>query len=356
MKAAVLNLAIDGRPLVGNRTGIGVHTAEIAGRLRFDPPPLIATHAPIKDRQGIEHCRFSVLPARFGVLWQLFQFAGVAERANCDVVWGPHGTLPPNLRVPAVVSMHDLTSITAPHRHRLKTIWSFNLLIRESLERARYIAAVSNQTAEEIVRGFAIDREKITVVPNGVDSFFSPGSRVPVPRSYLLFVGTFEPRKGLDDLLAAWNAMGPQRPGLVIAGDPGWRSKRLRGRFAQEKDLTMAGFVDRVRLRELYRDALCLVYPSRHEGFGLPPLEAMACGTPVISSDGGALPEVVGDAALVFPAGDRPELLGALLRIVADQGLREDLRQRGLQRAAQFSWDRSASLMQELLLRAAGDL
>lgn len=354
MSTATLSVAIDGRPLVGHRTGIGVHTAEIAGRLRLSPPPLIASHAEIEDRSGISQCRFVVDPAPFGVWWQLLRFPSVARSAGCDVVWGPHGTLPPTLQIPAVVSMHDLTSIHQPHRHRLKTIASFNLLIRRSLEMARFIAAVSRTTAEEVIRGFAIEREKVVVVPNGVDSFFSPGDEAE-RGEYLLFVGTLEPRKGLEDLVAAWELLS-LRPRLVIAGDPGWHYRRLRRqiqKYVQTGEITLAGFVDRKMLRGLYRGAACLIYPSRYEGFGLPPLEAMACGTPVITSTAGALPETVGDAALSFRAGDVVDLSMLVGRMLAEPALRAEMRERGIRRAAAFRWERSAELMQELLLRAA---
>src|SRR5687767_10546027 len=226
-----LSVAIDGRALVGNRTGIGVHTAEIAARLRVEPPPLIAAHAEIRDREAIQHCRFAVDPAPFGLWWQLFSLSRVIERENCEVLWGPHGIIPPRLEVPAVVSVHDLTSITAPHRHRLRTVASFNLMIRRSLDEARFIAAVSRTTADEVIRGFGIERSRVTVVPNGVDPFFSPqegGSR-----DYLLYVGTFEPRKGIGDLITAWEGLGERRPRLVIAGDSGWREGLLRRSIAR---------------------------------------------------------------------------------------------------------------------------
>jgi len=192
-----LDVVIDGRPLVGDRTGIGVHTAEIAARLQVDPAPLLASHAVIADRTGIEHCRYRVDSMPLGVAWQQLVLPRIA--AHAGVLWGPHGTIPLALKIPAVVTIHDFTSLTMPGAHRLKTVLSFNLFIGQSLERARRIAAVSQRVAEEAVRGFGVPRSKIEIVPNAVDGYFSPAEG---EGDYLLFVGTMEPRKGIDDLLA----------------------------------------------------------------------------------------------------------------------------------------------------------
>lgn len=325
---------IDGRALVGQRTGIGVHTAEIARRL--SATPLIASHAEIEDRSGIEHCRFRVDPSPLGLLWQQTKL----PRIEADVLWGPHGTLPLVGRMPAVATIHDFTALTMPGRHRLKTILSYDLFIGRSLQRARRIAAVSRAVAEEAVRGFGVSREKIAIVPNGVDEFFTPGGE---EGEYLLFVGTLEPRKGLDDLLAVWESI-PHRPRLVLCGGSGWRSGMV-----EREGVELTGYVDRERLRALYRGALAFVYPSRYEGFGIPPLEALACGTPVIATRTGAISEFAGDAALLVDPGDRDGLRDALARVLRDTPLRRELRARGPERAALYRWDRSAALMDELL-------
>ncbi|HEX8153722.1 MAG TPA: glycosyltransferase family 1 protein, partial [Thermoanaerobaculia bacterium] len=332
-----LNVVVDGRPLVGNRTGIGVHTAEIVRRLGVSPAPLVASHAPIDDRQGIEHCRFRVDPTRFGVAWQQRTLA----RIDADVVWGPHGTLPVVLRKPAVVTMHDFSSLTMPGRHRLKTILSFNLFIARSLALAGKVACVSRAVAEEAVRWFGVPRSKIELVPNGVDAYFSPG---PAHDSgYLLFVGTLEPRKGLEDLVSAWWSL-PRRPRHVLCGGRGWKTN-----IAELPGIEFTGFVDRERLRELYRGALAFVYPSRYEGFGIPPLEAMACGAPTIATRTGAIPDYARDAALLVDPGDRQALRSALVQVIGDGKLRGELRARGPERAKEYDWDRSAELMTGLL-------
>jgi glycosyltransferase involved in cell wall biosynthesis len=337
-----LRVVIDGRPLVGNRTGIGVHTAEIARRLPFDPPPLIASHATIENRDGIEHCRFRVDRYPLGVLWQQIAL----PRIDGDVVWGPHGTLPIALTKPSVVTLHDFTSITMPARHELSTILSFNLFIGRSLENANRIAAVSRAVADEAMRGFGIAAAKIEIVPNGVDEFFSPGSGT--EGGYILFVGTLEPRKGLNDLIAAWSSLPEPRPRLVLCGDRGWRT-----RIAALQGIEWTGFVSRERLRELYREALMFVYPSRYEGFGIPPLEALACGAPVIATRTGAIPDYAGDAALLVEPGDAGALRESMLRLWRDRSLRDDLRRRGPERARLYRWDASATTMTALLGEAA---
>lgn len=330
-----MRLLIDGRPLVGNRTGIGVHTAEIARRL--EDVPLIASHAEIADRSGIEHCAFRVDRSPLGVLWQQTALA----RIDADVLWGPHGTLPLRTRIPSVVTLHDFTSITMPGRHRLKTILSFNLVVGRSLEQAARIACVSRAVADEAMRGFGVSPRAIEIVPNGVDAFFSPGGE---EGDYILFAGTLEPRKGLDELLEAWRSL-PHRPRLVLCGDAGWKT-----RIPRDEGVEVTGYVTRERLRELYRGARVFVYPSRYEGFGIPPLEAMACGAPVIATRTGAIPEFAEGAAVLI---DRGGLREALVRLLGDAGLRRELRAKGPERARLWTWDRGAAVMNRLLREAA---
>jgi len=333
-----MQVTIDGRALVGNRTGIGVHTAEIARRL--EGSPLIASHAEIADRSGLECCRFRVDRMAPGVAWQQLVLPRIATGG---VLWAPHGTLPLALRIPSVATLHDFSSLTMPLRHRFKTMLSFNLFIGRSLQMATRIAAVSRVVAEEAVRWFGVSRGRIEIVPNGVDDFFTPDGD---EGDYVLFVGTIEPRKGLDDLLAVWDSLPAPRPRLVLCGDAGW------GNVPLPRDAEVTGYVDRTRLRELYRHARAFVYPSRYEGFGIPPLEAMACGAPVIATRTGAIPEYAEGAALLIDPGDRAALRDALVRLLGDSALRRELRSGGPERARTCTWDRSAALMTQLLAEA----
>src|SRR5579859_4001866 len=156
-----MRVLIDGRSLVPPRSGIGVHTAEIAGRLDVAPPPLIASQAEIANKQGIANCRFRVDRAPNGILWQQL----ILPRIDADVLWAPFGTIPMRLKIPSVVTLHDFSSLTMPGRHRIRTILSFNIFISESLERARRIAAVSKAIADEAVHWFGVPRQLIEIVP-----------------------------------------------------------------------------------------------------------------------------------------------------------------------------------------------
>lgn len=335
-----MRLLIDGRPLVGNRTGIGVHTAEIARRLSVPSENIdatVASHAPIDDKEGLEHLRFRVDRMPLGVLWQQLAL----PRLDADVLWGPHGTLPLAWKKPAIVTLHDFTSITMPLRHRAKTVLSFNLFIGASLERATRVACVSRTVADEAVRGFGVHASKIEIVPNGVDDYFSPGGE---EGDYILFTGTLEPRKGIDDLLDAWRALPRPRPRLVLCGGSGWGT-----RIGEEHGVERTGYVSREKLRDLYRHALVFAYPSHHEGFGIPPLEAMACGAPVIATRTGAIHEYAEGAAVLIEPGDRAALRDALARAVRDASLRAELRARGPERARSWRWERGASVMSDLL-------
>jgi alpha-1,3-rhamnosyl/mannosyltransferase len=257
------------------------------------------------------------------------------------VLWGPHGTLPLGWKKPSIATLHDFTSITMPLRHRAKTVLSFNVFIGASLEMASRVACVSRAIAGEAMRGFGVHASKIEIVPNGVDDFFSPGGE---EEDYILFTGTLEPRKGIHDLVDAWRALPRPRPRLVLCGGIGWGT-----RIDDEPGIERTGYVSRETLRELYRRALVFVYPSHHEGFGIPPLEAMACGAPVIATRTGAIPDFAEGAALLVEPGHRDALRDALARAVRDATLRSELRAMGPERARAWRWDRGARVMNDLL-------
>jgi len=279
------------------------------------------------------------------------------------VFFGAVGALPlMDVGSPSVITVHDLAIYRNagwfPQRQPLSTRW----VVPSSLRRADRVIAVSGNTALDAEELFGVDRSRITVVPHGVsaglrpmggDELASARERLALPERFILFVGTIEPRKNLLTLLEAW-AMLRDRPDLVIVGGWGWNYEAIRDRISRLGDhVHHLVALEPSYLPAVYNLALVLAHPAWYEGFGLPPLEAMACGTPVVVSDSSSLPEVVDGAGLIVPAGDAEAWRRALERVLGDHDLAADLRHRGILRAAEFSWSRTADLTWEVIDDAA---
>jgi glycosyltransferase involved in cell wall biosynthesis len=294
------------------------------------------------------------------ILWEQSTFPGHLQRANVDLVHGLVNVLPLTPPIPGVVTVHDLSFVREPETlPRLKRAY-LSRLCRASVHRARHVIAVSRQTADDLVRFFDVDAQKIEVIYNGVGSVFSPGEPAEIedfrrqrglPARFLLFLGTLEPRKNLEMLVRAygrWHAQASssdQAVKLVLAGGRGWYYDQIFSTvhaLGLEDHVLFPGFVASDELVNWYRAAEGFVYPSRFEGFGLPLLEAMACGTPALCSRAGSLLEIAGDAAFTFALDDEDGLVAALGRLMSDEGLQRDLRRAGLAQASNFSWSRTA--------------
>ncbi len=277
-----------------------------------------------------------------GHLWE--QFILPARLGRGSVLWSPANTGPLRIREQAL-TIHDLSPLEHPEWFRTGFAAWYRLFLPILAQRVRRVFTPSEYVKQKVIRRFGI--RNVTVTPNGVDrSIFRPGARLngfDVPDWYVLFVGTLQPRKNLDLLLKAWIEIKDdhREAWLIIVGAerdifstinvaPDTERVRFLGYL---KDETLAG---------LYARATLFVLPSQEEGFGLPVLEAMACGTPVIVSDGGALPEVVGEAGMTFHLSDPGTLTTALREGLGDPGLRAELREKGLTRAGEFSWQRAA--------------
>lgn len=258
--------------------------------------------------------------------------------------------------IPTVLTVHDLIFHHLPEHHKRLNRWYLNLTMPLFCRRATHLIAVSETTRRDLIAAYGLPPEKITVIREAADPRFCPQppeaiaavrARHGLPEQFLLYVGTIEPRKNLVRLLHVWEALYQTGdvPPLVIVGRRGWLSDDFFAALEQSparEGVLLTGYVSDEDLPVLYSAATAFVFPSLYEGFGLPPLEAMACGTPVLCSDASSLPEVVGDAALLFDP-EEPEAIAEALRTIAkDAALRESLRAEGLRRAAEFSWDRAA--------------
>lgn len=365
-------IAVDLRALVPEATGIGVYTRALllalarrnharylglAHKSPRDPAPLTAAGI------ALEH-----QPAPLGVLWQQLQLPRRLSRGDVDLFWSPLQTLPLASRVPAVVTVHDLTALLLPETHSARVRWSLLPFLGRSLDRARAIVADSEATASDLRFHFPETADRLRVVYPGVDPAFTPAAPDDVklirnelgfPDGYLLFVGTLEPRKNVPALLDAWETLrreDPATPPLVLAGGAGWHGGSLPRRLAAlaPHGVHHLGRVSDSQLVRLMRGATVFVYPSLYEGFGLPPLEAMACGVPVVTSDAASLPEVVGDAGVTVEP-NRPEALAAALHeLLADPQRAAELGRRGGARAARFTWERAAAELEAVFFDVLG--
>jgi glycosyltransferase involved in cell wall biosynthesis len=266
-----------------------------------------------------------------------------------------------------VVTVHDLTLLLFPDWHPTDRLRQMVPRLIRSLAAADHIVVDSAATREDLLKELAVDAGRVSVVPLAADPTFRPLPRAQVAPTlhrlglevggYLLFVGTLEPRKNLVRLFDALEAAGPDIGPLVVAGADGWGSQEIRKRMRRLEGsgrVNYLGYVDDAARPALMSGARAFVYPSLYEGFGLPPLEAMACGTPVLTSPVSSIPEVVGDAALLVGPEDTPSIADALRRLWTDADLRAALSERGLAQAARFSWDRTAVRMLEIYRTVAG--
>jgi len=312
--------------------------------------------------------RSILIPDRYlNVLWYRWRlpihatlFTGLV-----DIYHGPDFVLPPiNGKVRKIVTVHDLAFLEHPEYAVPQLAAYLKKVVPEAVAAADVVAAVSHTTSQTLIDYFHTPPEKITVIPNGIRSYFrritdpillaATRHKFGLKHPLVLGVGTLEPRKNHLGLINAFHkaqsaAQKKQRPAmLALAGGPGWlydETQQLIAKLKLENKVRFLGRVSELELITLYSMADVFVFPSFYEGFGVPPIEAMACGAPVITSNTSSLPEVVGDAALLIDPHNTGELAGAILRVLESEQLRDELRQKGYARAQHFTWPKSASKM-----------
>jgi glycosyltransferase involved in cell wall biosynthesis len=327
-------------------TGIGVYANALLPELQQLPHVLIPG-----GEQGSASQRLKRLA------WTQLQLPRLARRHKASLIFtpAPEGYLGPQT-IPQVVMVHDLRPISHPERS-LQSLY-FRSLVPPLLREARHVLTNSQFTAAEIQRCTGLPAQRITVIPLGYDAdHFTPGDpQGPSPQQpYLLHVGQAYPHKNLRRLLQAFAQVSPTNPELrlVLAGKPHPTEtpqlKALAAELGLQQRVEFRAYVLYAELPDLYRGALAFVFPSLWEGFGLPVLEAMACGTPVITSAGSGTEEVAGDAALLVDPADTDELSQALGCLIEQPKLREQCRKQGLERAKRFSWAATAVATRALL-------
>ncbi|MFQ5736861.1 MAG: glycosyltransferase family 4 protein [Thermodesulfobacteriota bacterium] len=375
-----MKIAFDCSLVPGQRGGIGQYSYNLARALsRIDRRNeytlyILMTARRAKAAAGQE----TGLPdgGNFRVVWktipfpfQLFRYAklpGTGFREymlgdlDVDVVHSNTFCVPRfrDKKKKVVVTVYDASVATHPECHRRGNIAHCLGGIKDAVKYADAIIAISEHTKADLVRLFDAPPELITVTQLAAGSEYHPvrdagllkaaRDKYDLPESYILFVGSLEPRKNVKTLLKAYammrKAFREEFP-LVIAGGKGWMNSEIPGMVEElgiEGSVTFAGYIDSADIAAVYSGASVFVYPSLYEGFGLPILEAMSCGTPVITSNVSSMPEVAGDAAELVTPTDAQGLASALEGMLGDPGRRAEMGRRGMERAAAFSWERCA--------------
>jgi glycosyltransferase involved in cell wall biosynthesis len=382
-----VRIAVDARPAAFRyRTGVGQYTWQLLRHLpKLDPESIyIAWYLNARGLLGGPRRtfpdiaapnlreRWTPVPARwFRPLEQRDRLPKIEWLVPFDVFFAPNFVPPPTSTKRLVMTVHDvafrLFPETAPHSTRR---WLARL--DRALTRATRIIVVSEQTKRDLLDQYPVSEDLVVVIPNGVDAASFQGvsdtdvnaarEHFGIPGPYVLFLGGIEPRKNLPAVVRAFARLGPDvRPRLVIAG---WRTEWNPEGWSQlqqaldelpatiRSGIHVIGYVAEKRKAALLAGAEALLYPSRYEGFGLQVLEAMAAGTPVLTSNISALPEVAGDAALLVDPGDVDAIADGMEKLLRDDELRKELRERGRARAAAFSWEETARRTVEVIHQA----
>jgi glycosyltransferase involved in cell wall biosynthesis len=365
-----MRITFDLSPAVHHHAGLGRYAHELLAALiargRTDQYCAFyyAPHGderpdPPVDRVPSRTIRLPAKPWRMSVL--LAYFMGLTMDRWLppgDIFHATDHLLPPLRSVRSVFTVHDLIFRFFPEYHLPLNRWYLSLMLPRFIHRADAIIAVSENTRRDVARLMQIPADKITVIYEGVSPAFCPVTdrsalervrqKYHLPPHFILYLGTIEPRKNLLMLLNAYRALLTQNksaPDLVIAGRRGWLYQPVFDRVREQGLDTRVHFTGWIEAGDqplLLSAADVFVYPSLYEGFGLPPLEAMACGLPVLSSGASSLPEIVGEGGILLDPQDTSAWVQALGRVLADGTLRADLSARGVAQAGKFSWDRSA--------------
>ncbi len=369
-----MRVIVDVRPMMeAKRGGVGIYAAETLSALvrrgtndyalfcngRPSAFPLdMAALDGHKVREAFSRYPNRLLNASFAFLRQ----------PKLERLVGPADALfLPNLnfvatRLPYAVTVHDLSFVRSPTFFSAKQrLWHRMINVPRLLREAAAVVAVSEHTKLDVVETFGIDASKIFVASPAADSSFRPQkegavtelrNRLGLRKPYFLYLGAIEPRKNITGIIEAFDALGTDIDAdLVIAGGKGWLYEKIfrrAERSAKRNRIKFLGYVEAKDKPALYAGAIALVYPSFYEGFGMPPLESMAVGTPVIASNASSLGEVVGDAGLLVKPESTDSIAEAMRTVMTDEKLRAMMRERGFARARNYSWDKTAHSLEHV--------
>jgi glycosyltransferase involved in cell wall biosynthesis len=354
---ARVRILLDYRPALRARTGVGEYAHELASALSRRLPPgdsLVLFSSSWKDRllpgtiPGVPVVDARVPVTFLNLVWHRLEWPPIETFAGeVDVVHSMHPLLMPSARAAQVITVHDLYFLDAPETTAAEIRRDYPSLAGSHARRADAVVTVSDYTARQVRAKLGVAEDRLAICPNGAPSW-PPLARY-APGGHILFMGTIEPRKNVKTLLLAYAdllARKPDAPPLVLAGRLAPACQPIVDELSRPPLAGRArhlGYVSGPERERLYREASMVVLPSLDEGFGLPALEAMTIGVPVVVSSRGALPEVVGSAGVVVDADDVAGLAGAMERLLIDQALARTCSAEGIIQARRFSWDASAA-------------
>ncbi|HEX7168033.1 MAG TPA: glycosyltransferase family 1 protein [Acidimicrobiales bacterium] len=372
-----MRVALDATPLLGSRTGIAAVTGglfrALAGDTRVEPVAYAMSLRGVPKLRGVlprgVEARLRPMPA--AVVTRAWAHLDVPRAemftGAVDVVHGTNYVVPPTARAGAVVTVYDLTAVRYPEMVERVTL-RYPALVKRAVARGALVHVTARAIGDEVVELLRVPADRVHVVMPGADPVThascdaARGRRLAGAERYVLAIGTVEPRKGLVDLVAAFDRIAGDAArrdvALVVAGADGWGSAvddllAAVDRSPHRRRVRRLGWVDDATRGDLLAGATVVATPSRYEGFGYTPLEAMSAGVPVVATTAGSLPEVLGQAALLVPPGDVDALAGAIAHVVDDENERCRLVAAGRERAASFRWDACVDGMVRLYEAAA---
>jgi glycosyltransferase involved in cell wall biosynthesis len=370
-------VAFDVLPLAGERTGVGRFCAGLASAFAGRDELELRGYAVARSARGDPTAAAAALgidvrawpiPARLAnAAWSRAEFPPIEWLVGAtDVVHGTNFVVPPSRRAGRVVTVHDLAALRYPELCMPASL-TYPALVLRATRRGAFVHVPSHFVRQEVLELLGVEGDRIRVIPHGIDHP-GPGSVAPPSpvggsartAPYVLALGAVEPRKDLPTLVSAFAQLAGAYADLelVVAGPSGWGEPAFAAAVAASglgRRVVRVGYLGDRERESLLRGAAVFAFPSLYEGFGFPPLEAMAVGVPVVATAAGAVPEVVGDAAELVPAGDVEALAGALARVVDDGPVRDRLVAAGRDRAATFTWAAAADSLIELYRLAASD-
>lgn len=380
-----MRVFVEGTPLFRERTGVGQYTKNLFEALfRLDETNRYTIFSFAFLGRGAKRRPIPVSPRvgyRFIRYVHLKIFNAVVRKVTSppiDIMLGSRPDLfifPNFVRYPlplgskAIAVIHDLSYVLHPEHTARRNRQFLLRYVPQTIEKCQHIIAVSENAKAELVQYYGVDPDRISVVSPALDhTFFYPR---PVPeieavtrkygitKPYILYTGTLEPRKNIRGILDAYTSLPPEvraSHSMVLAGGRGWLDREIQAQLESLRhlDVVTTGYVPDEDLPALYSGASVFVYPSFYEGFGMPPLEAMACNTPVIVADNSSLPEVVGDAGVLVDAKDSASLAHHIEKVLGDPALADDLRRKGLARAKASTWDESARRLLAVINKVGG--